>query len=587
MLCVYFLSVWWGYDIFRGGVKVGSVGQYSGLYLQDAGLAEGATYSYTVKARDAAGLISPASNTLTVTTRRDTVAPSVPANLTITAKTDVSVSLAWNSTSDDSDGTGLASYEVAKDGVVVATVLITNATVSGLNPLTSYSFAVRAVDKSGNRSTWSVAQTVITTEDRTPPSAPTQLVAGSATRTSVAVSWAASTDNIGVSGYEVLRDDQTLIATQTGRLFTDTALVPGTTYSYTVRAFDSVGNRSASSAVAVITTVSDSNPPAVPANLRVVSTTRAQVVLAWDAATDADTSIAGYQLRRLAAAVDTEVLIGPTTALTWTDAALPADATYLYSVAAVDRGGLRSGWSAPVSAMTNAKPTVATAATAASRPVVGATTALNVAGADDAGEAALTYTWSTVGTVPAPVLFPTQGTNAAKATTVRFTRAGTYILRATIRDAAGATVTSDIVALPVTATATVVTVEPSATTIPTGVPLTFVATVRDQFGQPLSPQPVVTWSAIGGTINSTTGAFVSSASGAAAITATTAGVAPTIAAATVYSGTNRPPTVAQLLYCPYGWRPADLKMERLSHSVTALIDLPPTLLSNRLDFAFP
>lgn len=532
-----------GYDVFRGGVKVASLGN-SGLHLQDVGLTQGTAYTYTVKARDAVGLISPASNTVNVTTRSDTVAPMVPANLRQTSKTDSSVGLEWDAAGDDADGTGVAGYDLAKDGVVVANVVVRSATVTALIPLTSYTFAVRAVDRSGNRSAWSVAQTVITTEDRTPPSTPTQLVAGSATRTSIALSWAASSDNVGVMGYEVLRDDQTLIATQTGRLYTDTALRPGTTYSYTVRAFDAVGNRSASSAVAIITTASDSNPPAVPTNLRVVSTTRAQVVLAWNAATDAETTIAGYQLRRLAAGTEDETLLGPTTALTWTDIALPADATFLYSVASIDRGGLRSAWSAPVSAMTNAKPTIATAASTTPQPVIGATATLTVLGADDAGEAPLTYTWATVGTVPSPVLFPVQGTNAAKTTTVRFTRAGSYTLRATIRDAAGATVTSDIVALPVTATPTTVTVEPSATSIPTGTTLTFAATVRDQFGLPLSPQPAVTWSAVGGTINPTTGAFVSTAAGAAAITATTTGLPPTIAAATVYSGTNRPPTVA-------------------------------------------
>ena len=47
-------------------------------------------------------------------------------------------------------------------------------------------------------------------------------------------------------------------------------------------------------------------------------------------------------------------------------------------------------------------------------------------GADDAGEAALTYTWSTTGTPPAPVTFSVNGNNAAKNTTATFTKAGSY-----------------------------------------------------------------------------------------------------------------------------------------------------------------
>src|SRR5262245_56535378 len=70
-------------------------------------------------------------------------------------------------------------------------------------------------------------------------------------------------------------------------------------------------------------------------------------------------------------------------------------------------------------------------------------TTLHVLGADDGGEGALTYTWETVGTPPAPVLFPGNGTNAAKQLSVHFTKEGDYRFRVTIRDAQGASVTSE------------------------------------------------------------------------------------------------------------------------------------------------
>ena len=71
-------------------------------------------------------------------------------------------------------------------------------------------------------------------------------------------------------------------------------------------------------------------------------------------------------------------------------------------------------------------------------------TALSVLGADDAGESNLIYTWSVVGTPPAAVAFIQNGTNAAKNTTVTFTKAGTYNLQVAITDAGGLSVSSPL-----------------------------------------------------------------------------------------------------------------------------------------------
>ncbi|MBA2482405.1 MAG: metallophosphoesterase [Planctomycetes bacterium] len=88
-------------------------------------------------------------------------------------------------------------------------------------------------------------------------------------------------------------------------------------------------------------------------------------------------------------------------------------------------------------------PRVATPANAVT-PVNGSTTPVSVLGEDDAGESNLTYTWSTVGSVPAAVTFAPNATNGAKASTATFTAAGTYILQATITDQGGNSVTSSV-----------------------------------------------------------------------------------------------------------------------------------------------
>src|SRR6266542_941269 len=82
--------------------------------------------------------------------------------------------------------------------------------------------------------------------DTTPPSAPTNLHVTGTTSASVSLAWNASTDNVGVTGYDVFRGS-TKVATATGTSFTDAGLSASTTYTYTVKARDAAGNVSAAS----------------------------------------------------------------------------------------------------------------------------------------------------------------------------------------------------------------------------------------------------------------------------------------------------------------------------------------------------
>jgi len=149
----------------------------------------------------------------------------------------------------------------------------------------------------------------------------------------------------------------------------------------------------------------------------------------------------------------------------------------------------------------NAPPTLVTPASALPNPVIGATTTLSVLGADDAGEANLTYTWATTGTPPAAVGFGANGTNAAKSVIATFTRAGTYNFQVTLRDAGNLTATS-AVGVTVNATPTSITVAPANASVLAGASQAFAATSRDQFGVALTSQPAFAWDVSGGgTIN--------------------------------------------------------------------------------------
>jgi hypothetical protein len=165
-------------------------------------------------------------------------------------------------------------------------------------------------------------------------------------------------------------------------------------------------------------------------------------------------------------------------------------------------------------------PTVATPAAASPSPVTGTTTALSVLGADDDGEAGLTYTWS-AGTPPAPVSFSANGTNAAKDTTATFTKAGAYAFAVTIREGNGLTATS-AVTVTVNQTLTVVTVSPATTSVFTGNTAQFTATAKDQFGALSTPPPSFLWSVSGGGTISPTGLFTAGATAGGPFTVTAA-----------------------------------------------------------------
>lgn len=150
------------------------------------------------------------------------------------------------------------------------------------------------------------------------------------------------------------------------------------------------------------------------------------------------------------------------------------------------------------SAVSNRAPTVASAASASPRQVTARTTNLSVLGADDGGEANLTYTWSATG--PAPVNFSANGTNAAKKTTATFSMAGTYTFLVTITDTGGLSATSSVI-VTVLQKLTSITVSPVAINLQPLQKQQFTATAFDQFGIALQKQPpAYVWYSSGGAI---------------------------------------------------------------------------------------
>ncbi|OFY08928.1 MAG: hypothetical protein A2W99_01465, partial [Bacteroidetes bacterium GWF2_33_16] len=94
------------------------------------------------------------------------------------------------------------------------------------------------------------------TIDTQAPTAPTSLASASIAQTTFTLSWTASTDNVGVTGYEIYQNG-TLKGTSTSTSYNVTGLTAATTYSFTVKAKDAAGNVSAASTALSVTTASE------------------------------------------------------------------------------------------------------------------------------------------------------------------------------------------------------------------------------------------------------------------------------------------------------------------------------------------
>jgi chitodextrinase len=138
-----------GYKVYRDGVFLASASTTS---YSDTTVQAGTSHSYTVFAYDAAGNISQASNTATVTTPTDTQPPATPTGLAATAVSATQVNLTWNAATDN---VGVAGYTVYRDGSPIATTSGANTTSysdTSVAAATTYTYTVDAIDGAGNHS---------------------------------------------------------------------------------------------------------------------------------------------------------------------------------------------------------------------------------------------------------------------------------------------------------------------------------------------------------------------------------------------------------------------------------------------------
>lgn len=338
------------YLVLRNGVQVASV---TGLSYSDSGLAPATSYVYAIRAQDAAGNTGPYSATTSVTTQAGNVANVYyrPAS-------------SWTQVNLHYAPTG--GVWTAVPGVAMSTACtgwrlytVNLAAATGLTAV--FNNGAGTWDNNGGRNyilgsgTLVVENGAVTSgtnpcaPDTLAPTAPSGVNASAIDANSVRVAWTASTDNVGVLGYRVLRGATQVAELLTGTSYVDNGLSAATAYSYSVRAFDAAGNVSAVSASASVTTPppADTQAPSVPAGLLASNISTNGATLSWTASTD-NVAVATYLVLRGG------VQIASTAATSYSDSGLAPGSSYSYTVKAQDAVGNTSAASAALALTTSA-----------------------------------------------------------------------------------------------------------------------------------------------------------------------------------------------------------------------------------------
>jgi fibronectin type 3 domain-containing protein len=365
-----------GYRLYRDGSNA-PVANVTVTHYTDTGLSANTSYTYTVRAFDAASpanesALSPAVSVTTPPAPPvgDSTPPTVPEDVTAIATSTTSIQISWSPSMDDS---GIAQYRVFREGASVPIAVTQNTTFTDtqLTANTTYTYFVTAVDGAtpSNESARSLGASATTgpgtgPADTTPPTLPGNVRADARSSTTIRLRWERSRDQSGILEYRIYRNGgATPAATTTDTEYLDTGLTANTTYTYTLTAVDQADppNESAHTEGVSATTDSvgpgpgpgDIIPPAPPANLTATARSSSEIDLSWSPAND-PSGISRYTVYRDGAPEP----IATVQTTNYTDAGLDPGTTYTYTVRATDGAASpnTSADSAPATARTDNAP---------------------------------------------------------------------------------------------------------------------------------------------------------------------------------------------------------------------------------------
>jgi chitodextrinase len=296
----------------------------------------------------------------------DTQPPTATGTPVLTVVSSTQINLTWTGATDNVAVTGYFVERCAGAGCSTFTQVASPGTTSfndtGLVSSTSYSYRVRAADSAGNLGPYSVVASATTQSalDTQPPGAPGTPALTVVSNTQINLTWAAATDNVGVTGYFLERCAGAgcftfaPIASPTTTSFNDTGLTASTSYRYRVRATDAANNLGPYSAIASATTqgAPDTQPPSAPGTPVLTVVSSGQINLTWTAATD-NVGVTWYFVERCAGAGCStfEPIASPATT-SFNDTGLVSSTSYRYRVRATDAANNIGPYSSGATAVT-------------------------------------------------------------------------------------------------------------------------------------------------------------------------------------------------------------------------------------------
>src|SRR5258706_386653 len=277
--------------------------------FSDTGLSASTSYSYRVRATDAASNLGPYSPTASASTPAppDTQAPTAPGTPVPSVVSSTQINLTCPAATDNVGVTNYLVEQCAGSGcsnfAQVGTSSTTSFSNTGLAASTTYNYRARATDAANNIGPYSAAATATTQAppDTQAPTAPGTPVLTVVSISRIDLSWPAATDNVAVTGYVLERcigagcSSFVQISAPTATTFSDTGLTASTSYSYRVRATDAANNLGpySSSASATTQSLPDSQAPTAPGTPVLAVVSSSQINLTWPAATD-NVAVTGY-----------------------------------------------------------------------------------------------------------------------------------------------------------------------------------------------------------------------------------------------------------------------------------------------------